>query len=128
MPEFNTADFRNLDFSDVLAKYFLDRNGIPTRRMANVPGKGHFDLAKEIVGSESEDLYQQMFKLGYARVLERENEIHVESPRTLTRKQREYLEDKANGRPIILNDRNFMESKDERSKKASKIVTTLIES
>jgi len=105
-----------------VARYFLNREGVPTQRMANIPGKGHFDIAKAFLGTEGRDLYAQMFTLGFARVLETTEEIHVEAA-SLTPFQKRYLKNKANGRSVILNSRQFVESKDPR---ASKIVDTLL--
>jgi len=108
-------------------KYFLDRDGVQTKRMAGVAGQGHFDLAREIVGGAGTDLYHQMFALRYARVGESDTEIHVEAPHNLTKYQRTFLTDRANdtGKDLIVNNLAFVESKDARAK-AEALVSRLL--
>ena len=110
---------------DIVSRYFLDRSGVPTQRMANLPGKGHFDIAQKYLGTDLNDLYTRMANLGFARVMETDAEIHVESS-SLTPRQKRYLNDRSLefDRPVILNSRDFIESKDPRAKQ---IVTKLLE-
>ena len=74
-------------------RYFIDKLGCLTRRMAGASGHGHIESAAtsgEILDPDG-DIYQQMFRLGYIRVLETDTELFVDSPRRLTAKQREAL-------------------------------------
>lgn len=110
-------------------RYFLDRNGVPTKRMGNTFGKGHYEIAQEIVDTDKGDFYGQMAKLGYARVIETETQIHVESQR-LSKLQRDYLliRGKETGCEVILNSREFIETKDPRaSRQAALIVKRLLD-
>ncbi len=105
---------------DITARYFLSPAGVQTARIANVPGKGHFDAARlecdrlGIAYSADTDLYQQMFRLRYARVRESSTHVYVDAPFTLTKSQKVFLEDKhfEAGKTVALNDRAFIESRD----------------
>ena len=103
--------------SEIVSKYFLDRNGVQTERLANFPGKGHFDLAKEIVGAP-DDLYSKMSTMGYVRVAETDKAIFVDAPRSLSRRQRDWLSDRSieAQKELIVNNQAFVESKDPRAK------------
>jgi hypothetical protein len=105
-------------------KYFLDRSGVSTQRMGAGAGRGHYDVAREYLGAEAADLYDQMLALGFARVLETDVEIHAEA-RQLTQYQRRYLQQRHEdtGLPLILNSAHFIESKDPRAKS---VVATLL--
>jgi hypothetical protein len=106
-------------------RYFLDKRGVPTQRMAGTSGKGHYEIAQAVTGADTGELYGQMARLGFARVLETTEEIHVEC-RNLTRKQKDYLlvRSRETGLPIIHNSRAFVESKDAR---ASAVVSHLLQ-
>jgi len=74
-------------------KYFLDRNGVPTRRMAGRPGAGHIEIANAAENLDPEgDVYQQMFELGYVRILETDQAIFVDALRPLTKGQKRFLD------------------------------------
>jgi hypothetical protein len=105
-----------------MVKYFLDSNGVPTKRMANVAGGGHYDIAREVLAQDQGNLYAQMFALRYARVTEDDDgTIYVHSPRDLTRKQKAYLDTLRHAKPgqrrsVVLNNKTHMESVDARAK------------
>lgn len=101
---------------EIVRRYFLDRSGVPTKRMGSAAGKGHYDIAKEVLGVDQGELYGRMAELGYARVAETDREIHVEA-KTLTKNQQRFLKDRSAemGAEVVLNDRMFVESKDSRA-------------
>lgn len=78
-----------------MIKYFLDRNGNQTKRIAGKPGSGHIEIAMatEVLDPDS-DVYQQMHARGYARVVELDTEIHVDAPQGLTRAQTNVVENR----------------------------------
>src|SRR4051812_32106841 len=79
----------------MLVKYFLNRDGIETRRISGTPGSGHIEsaLTAEELDPNS-DVYGQMFKLGYVRVVESEGKIDVDSPAARTKAQKAFIEGK----------------------------------
>lgn len=102
---------------EIIRRYFLDRSGVPTQRMANLPGKGHFEIAQQIVGMETPDVYARMAALSFARVLETTEELHVEA-KQLTALQKRYLHNRALDMKVelVVNSQSFIESKDPRAK------------
>lgn len=111
-----------------MVKYFLDKDGAKTRRIANKAGSGHFEIARMTLGPlvKDSDLYASMFRHRYIRVVELPGEIMVDAPKGLTRRQREALRDASIGAPgeprkrITVNDRNFAESRDPRGSSTAK--------
>ena len=111
-----------------MLKYFLDRNGQTTRRIAGKPGGGHIEVAASTEKIDPrQDIYQQMFKLGYVRVVELDQEIHVDAPKSLTKAQRYALGDRAKeqGKQVVINSREMLESRTS-SAEAKKIVEALL--
>ncbi len=112
-----------------MVKYFIDRNGVQTRRIAGNPGAGHIEVALSSEASldTSSDIYAQMFRLGYVRVVEMDAEIHVDAPKALTRPQRHFIEDRAleTRKQVFINDRAFVESRDTKAQ-AQRIVDALM--
>jgi hypothetical protein len=105
-------------------KYFLDKHGVPTKRIAGKPGSGHIEIAMTSVKLDPHsDVYQQMFSLGYVRIVEIDNEVHVDAPRALTVGQKRFLESKRvdDGKAVFVNDRIALESRTTASQ-AKKIV------
>ncbi len=103
--------------TDFVLKYFLDRNGVPTRRMAGKAGEAHVEIAATTEKIDpSQDVYQQMFALGYVRVIEFQNEIHVDAPRSLTKQQKAFLENKhlTEHKRILVNNKAVLESRTDR--------------
>lgn len=105
-----------------MVKYFLDKKGVMTRRLAGRPGAGHYDLASEVLQdlghrlAPDHDLYQQMFTYGFVRVVETEKEIFAEAPKPLTKAQKDFFLDKqADGYAVMVNNHQFVESKDSRN-------------
>ena len=74
-------------------------------------------VSSQYIGADASNVYDQMAKLGFARVLETDTEIHVES-NGLTHRQKRYLNDLGleTGREVIINSQQFIESKDPRAK------------
>jgi hypothetical protein len=101
---------------DPTVKYFLDRSGVPTKRMANVSGKGHFEIAQSYVDVERANLYDQMAKLGFARVQETTKELHVEAKNLKNRAEELGVE-------LVVNSAQFAESRDPR---AEQVVSKLL--
>lgn len=97
-------------------KYFLDRSGVTTKRMANISGQGHFEIAQNYVDVARSNLYDQMAKLGFARVQETTKEIHAEA-KSLTQHQKRYLNSRAHelGIELVVNSLAFAESRDPRA-------------
>ena len=83
-----------------MAKYFLDRDGVPTGRMRGAVGQGHIDIANEHLAGRLQpggDVYQQMFELGFVRVEETDVMLEVDAPRSLSKRQKTFIQDKAQG-------------------------------
>ena len=65
-------------------RYFLDPNGAVTRRMQGKPGDGHHEIGEEhlaangIVPKDFDDVYRQMFRLRFVRVVEHDDGATVE--------------------------------------------------
>lgn len=95
-----------------MPKYFLNRDGVPTGRMAGLPGHGHIEIAHEILGERlvpGGDVYERMFLLGFVRVKETDDEVLVDAPRKLTRGQKQFLLEKsACGKTVTLNTAEFI--------------------
>lgn len=98
-----------------MVKYFISKDGALTQRLANSPGKGHIEIAlssNEVLDSSS-DIYLQMAQKGYIRVVETDDEIHVDAPRGLTNAQKKALEDIrfSVNKPVLVNSRLAIESR-----------------
>ena len=106
----------------MLDKYFIDKNGAKTRRVANKAGSGHFEVMREVLGDliPVHELYDAMFRHGFIRVVETDTEIMVDAPKEMTRRQRDAVRDASITPPgmpdkkIIVNDRHIRESRDPR--------------
>lgn len=100
-----------------MAKYFLDRDGVPTGRMRGPVGQGHIAIANEIMADRLQpggDVYEQMFELGFVRVEETDEAVLVDSPRCLTRKQQKFLDGKErDGKRVTINDPAFIAHRSE---------------
>ncbi len=79
-------------------RYFLDPLGAKTRRILGPTGGGHQEIGKEvlaekgIVPADSADVYSQMFRLRYVRVVEHEGGlVEVEHTCKLSTGQRQFL-------------------------------------
>lgn len=101
-----------------MAKYFLDRNGVPTRRMRGGVGQGHIDIGKEILADRLKpggDVYAQMFERGFVRVEETEQLLEVDAPRQLTRSQERFINERAReGKTVQINGEGFLKRRDAR--------------
>ena len=86
-------------------RYFLDKQGVLTQRMASNPGIGHYDADQVALSGE---VYNKMAKLGFAFVVETVEGIHSEC-HSLTRQQKDYLvaRSKELGLSIIHNGQSF---------------------
>lgn len=81
-----------------MAKYFLDPDGVPIRRMRGAAGEGHVEIAREVLAERWQpggDIYQQMFALGFVRVEETDNVLEVDAPRPPSAGQRRFIAEKA---------------------------------
>ena len=64
-------------------RYFLDPQGAITRRMQGLPGDGHIEIGTEVLAAngvvpkDHQDVYKQMFRLKFVRVVEHD-EVTVE--------------------------------------------------
>ncbi len=81
-------------------KYFLDPHGAVTSRMQGLPGEGHIEIgqavlaANGIVPMDQDDVYRQMFKLKFIRVVEQDDDtVEVEHGTPLTTAQRQFIQD-----------------------------------
>jgi hypothetical protein len=81
------------------SRYFLDTSGTKTTRMKGLPGEGHIDIGKEtlagkgIVPENDADVYAQMFKLKFVRVVEHDDgRVEVEHTSKLTPHQKRFLD------------------------------------
>ena len=106
-------------------KYFLDKDGVPTRRMNSPAGEGHYDVAREIIGdlAPGHSFYDAMYRLKFIRVVETDTEILVDAPHNPTNRQTRALKDIAANVPpgmpkkeIKINPKSFLESRDPRDK------------
>jgi hypothetical protein len=89
-------------------RYFLDRHGAVTRRMQGAPGQCHIDIAREVLSAQGivpandEDHYQQMFRLRYARVVERaDGTVEVEHGSALTTAQKRFIADLKDQKKVV---------------------------
>ncbi len=87
--------------------------------MQGRPGAGHIDIANAVLEEQGihpvdkQDCYRQMFKLGYARVVETTASLQVEHCRKLTSAQRRFLKSKEQGgKSVTLNQPQFVSTKD----------------
>lgn len=111
-----------------MLKYFVDRYGQQTMRMAGQPGKGHIEIANATEKLDpTKDVYQQMFALGYIRVVELDNEIHVDAPRKVNKRQEDFLINRRRetGKDVYINSHLALESRTP-IKQAKAIVEGLI--
>jgi hypothetical protein len=83
----------------MIERYFLDPLGAKTGRIMGRSGGGHLEIGKEVlaakglVPADSADVYAQMFKLKYVRVVEHEDGlVEVEHTRKLSTGQRQFLQ------------------------------------
>lgn len=108
--------------NDSVLKYFLDKKGIATKRIAGKPGAGHIAIASTVERLvPGSDVYQQMFALGYARVVETDSEVIVGAPKALTADQKIFLKDKKRtGKSVSVNNRTFVETREKASRTAVK--------
>jgi hypothetical protein len=79
-------------------RYFLDKQGAKILRVGNAPGKRHIDIGaaylseKGITPTSDADVYTQMFKLRFARVVEHDDgTVEVEHTRPLPNHQKRFL-------------------------------------
>jgi hypothetical protein len=79
-------------------RYFVDKLGFSTRRVLGPTGGGHLEIGKEVlaakgvVPADSADVYTQMFRLKYVRVVEHDGGlVEVEHTTKLTTGQRRFL-------------------------------------
>jgi len=90
-------------------RYFLDKSGVKTTRMQNLPGQGHIAIGKDalaekgIVPKDAAEVYTQMFKLKYVRVVEHDDgRVEVEHTSKLTTHQKRFLKALADaGRTLV---------------------------
>jgi hypothetical protein len=80
-------------------RYYLDKNGATTRRMPGQPGEGHHEIGQEVLSREGivpkdcEDVYRQMFRLRFVRIVEHDdNTVEVEHGADLTTAQERVVE------------------------------------
>jgi hypothetical protein len=91
-------------------RFFLDRNGAATRRIQGQPGGGHYEIGQEqlaqngIVPTDFEDVYRQMFRLKFVRVVVNDGNstVEVEYGPDLTAAQETALEEfRRSGKEIV---------------------------
>jgi hypothetical protein len=80
-------------------KYFLDPHGAVTSRIQGRVGEDHVEIGRGVLAvngfapKDQEDVYRQMFKLKFIRVLEYDDDkIDVEHGTPLTTAQRQYIQ------------------------------------
>lgn len=95
-----------------MAKYFLNADGVPTRRMRGAPGERHVDIAHEILDGPLEpgtDIYERLAELGFVRVEETELDVLVDAPRPLSSHQKRFLQGKeGEGKRVLVNTAEFI--------------------
>ena len=81
-------------------RYFIDKLGAKTTRMLGPTGGGHVEIGKEIlkakgvVPADVADVYTQVFRLKYVRVVEHEGGlVEVEHTCKLSTVQRRFLQE-----------------------------------
>jgi hypothetical protein len=79
-------------------RYFLDLLGAKTTRMQGPRGGGHLQIGQEVLAAQGvvpvndADVYAQMFRLKYVRVVEHEDGlVEVEHHSKLTGPQKQFL-------------------------------------
>jgi hypothetical protein len=79
-------------------RYFIDPNGAKTFRAQGRPGEGHVDIGQEVLAAngvipkDKQDIYDQMFRLGYMRIVEHPGRIlEVEFPGRMTSAQKRFI-------------------------------------
>jgi hypothetical protein len=90
-------------------RYFLDKSGVKGTRMQGLPGQGHSASGKDalaekgIVPKDAAEVYTQMFKLKYVRVVEHDDgRVEVEHTSKLTTHQKRFLKALADaGRTLV---------------------------
>lgn len=96
-------------------RYFLDKSAVRTTRMQGRQGKGHIDIAKEVLpqhgvsATGNQDYYEQMFRLKFVRVVEHDDgTVEVEHGPPLTAAQKRFLEGlRRDGRKVDLKKTNI---------------------
>lgn len=91
------------------SRYFLDTSGAKTARMKGLPGQGHVDIGMEVlrekgIAPQSDtDVYAQMFRLKFARVVEHDDgRVEVEHTCKLSTHQKRCLKALADaGKTIV---------------------------
>ena len=80
-------------------RYFLDKSAVKTTRMQGRPGEGHIDIAKEVLpqhgitATDNQDMYRQMFRLKYVRVVEHDDgTVEAEHGASLTKVPERFFE------------------------------------
>lgn len=82
--------------------------------MAGKPNSRHIEVARAFlnVPRAGTDVYDQMFALGFARVLETDDRVSVDSPRGLTKKQKRFLDAKRNeGKQVTIDAEEFIRTR-----------------
>ncbi len=81
-------------------RYFVDPQGPKTRCVSGPTGGGHLEIGQEVLAKkgvapvDSADVYTQMFRLKYVRVVEHEGGlVEVEHTCKLSTGQRQFLKD-----------------------------------
>jgi hypothetical protein len=85
--------------------------------MAGKAGMGHIEVARTVLGpvEPGTDVYEQMFTLGFVRVLETDIKVQVDAPRPLTQKQRRFVDEKRDaGLTVVFNDDRFIRTRDQK--------------
>ena len=98
-------------------KYFPDKHGARTNRIAGRPGAGHIEIAVVAENLQQGKVYEQMFRLGYVRVLETDDQqLFVDAPRGLTTAQKAFFQSKRKaGFPVRVNDAPFVAARTTRT-------------
>ena len=95
-----------------MEKYFLNAEGVPTRRMRGAPGERHIDIAHEILVGPLEpgtDIYTRLAELGFVRVEETDTVVLVDAPRPLNSHQKRFLQGKeGEGKRVLVNTTEFI--------------------
>jgi hypothetical protein len=80
-------------------RYFLDKSGAKTTRLQGLPGQGHIAIGQDtlaekgIVPKDDADVYRQMFKLKYVRVVEHsDGRVELEHTCKLSTAQKRFLQ------------------------------------
>ena len=97
-----------------MPKFFMSSDGV----LIGDADEDHADIARRVLpthnvtATDYGDLYTQMFRLGYARIIEDAREFQIERKAGLSEAQKKAVEAAiTSGKNVLINNQQFVESK-----------------